>query len=60
VALAVDVEMVLESPGYLPTTPTGIEEGYSRDGLYNPGDDVRAFLLLLRAQHGPHRYVHRW
>jgi predicted secreted hydrolase len=36
-ALAVDVEMVLESPGYLPTTPTGIEEeGYSRDGLYNP------------------------
>jgi predicted secreted hydrolase len=37
VALAVDVEMVLEPPGYLPTTPTGIEEeGYSRDGLYNP------------------------
>ncbi len=36
-ALAIDVEMVLEAPGYLPTTPTGIEEeGYSRDGLYNP------------------------
>ena len=37
VALAMDVEMVLEPPGYLPTTPTGIEEeGYSPDGLYNP------------------------
>ena len=36
-ALAVDVAMVLEAPGYLPTTPTGVEEeGYSRDGLYNP------------------------
>lgn len=36
-ALAVDVEMVLQAPGYLPTTPSGVEEeGYSRDGLYNP------------------------
>ncbi|MGH2601896.1 MAG: lipocalin-like domain-containing protein, partial [Dehalococcoidia bacterium] len=36
-ALEIDVELVLEAPGYLPTTPTGIEEeGYSRDGLYNP------------------------
>ena len=35
--LRIDVELVLEAPGYLPTTPTGIEaEGYSRDGLYNP------------------------
>jgi len=37
VALAIDVALVLEEPGYLPTTPTGVEEeGYSRDGLYNP------------------------
>jgi predicted secreted hydrolase len=37
VALGIDVEMVLDQPGYLPTTPTGIEEeGFSRDGLYNP------------------------
>jgi predicted secreted hydrolase len=36
-ALAFDVTMVLEAPGYLPTTPTGLEEeGYSRAGLYNP------------------------
>ena len=36
-ALAIDVELVLQEPGYLPTTPTGVEEeGYSRDGLYNP------------------------
>lgn len=36
-ALAIDVDLVLNPPGYLPTTPTGIEEeGYSRDGLYNP------------------------
>jgi hypothetical protein len=36
-ALAFDVAMVLEAPGYPPTTPTGLEEeGYSRDGLYNP------------------------
>jgi predicted secreted hydrolase len=36
-ALAFDVEMVLGAPGYLPTTPTGIEEeGYSREGRYNP------------------------
>ena len=36
-AFALDVEMVLEAPGYLPTTPTGVEEeGYSADGLYNP------------------------
>ena len=35
--LAIDVELVLQNPGYLPTTPTGVEEeGYSRDGLYNP------------------------
>jgi predicted secreted hydrolase len=36
-ALAIDVELLLQEPGYLPTTPTGVEEeGYSRDGLYNP------------------------
>jgi predicted secreted hydrolase len=36
-ALEIGVELVLEAPGYLPTTPTGIEEeGYSREGLYNP------------------------
>jgi predicted secreted hydrolase len=36
-ALAFDVDLVLQAPGYLPTTPTGVEEeGYSRDGLYNP------------------------
>ena len=36
-ALGIDVKMVLDAPGYLPTTPTGIEEeGYSRDGRYNP------------------------
>jgi predicted secreted hydrolase len=35
--LAIDVALTLEAPGYLPTTPTGIEEeGFSRDGLYNP------------------------
>lgn len=35
--LHIDVNLVLEAPGYLPTTPTGVEEeGFSRDGLYNP------------------------
>lgn len=36
-ALEIDVEMTLQAPGYLPRTPTGVEEeGYSREGLYNP------------------------
>ncbi|HEU5434550.1 MAG TPA: lipocalin family protein, partial [Thermomicrobiales bacterium] len=36
-ALALDVALTLAAPGYLPTTPTGVEEeGYSRDGRYNP------------------------
>jgi predicted secreted hydrolase len=37
VALEMDVELVLEEPGYLPTTPSGVEEeGYSAEGLFNP------------------------
>lgn len=37
VALEMDVELVLEKPGYLPTTPSGVEEeGYSAEGLFNP------------------------
>lgn len=36
-ALSIDVEMVLQDPGYLPTTPSGVEEeGYSREGTFNP------------------------
>jgi predicted secreted hydrolase len=36
-ALGIDVELVLHEPGYLPTTPSGVEEeGYSREGLFNP------------------------
>jgi predicted secreted hydrolase len=36
-ALALDVALTLAAPGYLPTTPTGVEEeGYSRAGRYNP------------------------
>ena len=37
VALEMEVELVLEKPGYLPTTPSGVEEeGYSAEGLFNP------------------------
>src|SRR5215218_6281514 len=37
VGLAMDVDLVLEESGYLPTTPSGVEEeGYSREGLFNP------------------------
>src|SRR4051794_2982195 len=37
VALKMDVELVLEEPGYLPTTPSGVEEeGYSAEGLFTP------------------------